>query len=68
MDIEICDIFETRRGKKCINIDSYKFREFRTLKSSVTHFRCANKKCSLSDVVRLVNNKKIKNFKNDKHA
>lgn len=55
MDIEICDVFETRRGKKCLNIESYKFREFRTLKSGDKHFRCTNKKCSVSAVVRLVN-------------
>jgi hypothetical protein len=42
MDIEICDVFETRRGKKCLNIESYKFREFRTLKSGDKHFRCTN--------------------------
>jgi len=55
MDIEICDVFETRRGKKCLNIENYKFREFRTLKSGDKNFRCTNKNCSVSAVVRLVN-------------
>ncbi|KAL4131881.1 hypothetical protein QTP88_009119 [Uroleucon formosanum] len=55
MDIEMCDVFKTRRGKKCFNIKSYKFREFPTLKSGDKHFRCTNKKCSVSAVVRLVN-------------
>lgn len=55
MDIEICDVFETRRGKKCLNIESYKFREFQTLKSGDKHFRCTNKNCSVSAVVRLIN-------------
>jgi len=32
MDIEICDVFETRGGKKCLNIESYKFGEYETLK------------------------------------
>jgi len=40
MDVEICVVFETRRGKKCLIIESYKYREFLTLKSDCTHIRC----------------------------
>lgn len=55
MDIQVAHVFETRRGKKCIDIDSYKFREYRTLKSGDTNFRCTNKKCSASVVVNKSN-------------
>jgi hypothetical protein len=43
MDIQVSNVFKTRRGKKCINVDSY---EYRTLKSGDT-----NKKCSVSVLV-----------------
>jgi hypothetical protein len=32
-------VFETRRGIKRINVDIYKFSEYRTLKSGDTYFR-----------------------------
>ncbi|KAL4098345.1 hypothetical protein QTP88_022975 [Uroleucon formosanum] len=46
MDIQISNIFETRRGKRCFNVENYKFSEFRVLKSGDLLFRCTNKKCA----------------------
>lgn len=45
MDIQISTVFETRRQKRCFNINNYKFSEFRVLKSGDIIFRCTNKKC-----------------------
>lgn len=50
-DLRVCNVFETRRGKRCINVDNFKFREIRTLKSGDTRYRCTNKKCSASVLV-----------------
>jgi len=33
MDIQISSAFETRQGKRCFNVENYKFSEFRVLKS-----------------------------------
>jgi len=46
MDIQISNVFETRRGKRCFNVENYKFSEFRVLKSGDLLFRCTNKKCT----------------------
>lgn len=45
MDVQISNVFETRRQKRCFNIGNYKFSEFRILKSGDIIFRCTNKKC-----------------------
>jgi len=51
INIEICVVFETRWGKKCLIIKSYTFWKFRTFKFSCTHkISCTNKKCSVSAV------------------
>jgi len=34
MNVNISDVFETRRGKKCVAINSYKFSEFRENKDT----------------------------------
>ncbi|KAL4088687.1 hypothetical protein QTP88_023771 [Uroleucon formosanum] len=46
MDIQISNVFETRRGKRCFNTGNYKYSEFRVLKSGDLLFRCTNKKCT----------------------
>jgi hypothetical protein len=33
MDNRITEVFETRRGKKCVIIDRFKFGEFRKIKA-----------------------------------
>ncbi|KAL4122066.1 hypothetical protein QTP88_014466 [Uroleucon formosanum] len=38
MDVNISDIFETQRGKKCVAINSYKFSEFRENKDTTKFF------------------------------
>lgn len=44
MDIQVFSVFEKRRGKKCIRVGySYKFSEYRTLKSGDTNFGCTNR-------------------------
>jgi len=48
MDVKISNVFETRRGKKCVAINSYKFREFRENKDTTKVFRCTNFKCSVT--------------------
>lgn len=55
MDVDISNVFETRRGKRCFNIGNYKFSEFRISKSGDACFRCTNKKCSVSVVVNGLN-------------
>ncbi|KAL4130756.1 hypothetical protein QTP88_008148 [Uroleucon formosanum] len=51
MDIQISNVFETRRGKRCFNIENYKYSEFRVLKSGDLLFRCTNKKCTSRVIV-----------------
>jgi len=63
MDVEISNIFESRRGKRCFNIDNYKFSEFRVLKSGFSNYRCTNKKCPASVIVKIQNNTKYKIIK-----
>jgi hypothetical protein len=46
MDIQISNVFETRRGKRYFNIENYKYNEFRVLKSGDLLFRCTNRKCT----------------------
>jgi hypothetical protein len=55
MDVEISNIFETRRGKRCFNIDKYKFSEYRVLMNGNFNFRCTNKKCFASVIVNKLN-------------
>ena len=43
----ITEVFETRRGKKCVVIDCFKFSEFRVNKDSII-FRCTNRKCNIT--------------------
>jgi len=43
----ITEVFETRRGKKCVIIDRFKFSEFRVNKDSII-FRCTNRKCNIT--------------------
>jgi hypothetical protein len=53
MDVEISNIFETRSGKRCFNIDidNYKFSEYRVLMNGNFNFICTNKKCPASVIV-----------------
>jgi hypothetical protein len=48
MDNRITTVFETRRGKKCVIIDRFKFSEFRVNKDIII-FHCArtNRKCDI---------------------
>jgi len=47
IDIQISNVFKTRRGKRCFNIKNYKYSEFQiSLKSSDVLFRSTNKKCT----------------------
>jgi len=55
MDVGISNIFETRRGKRCFNIDNYKFSEYRVLINGNFNFRCTNKKCPVSVKVNKLN-------------
>lgn len=48
MDVNISDVFETRRGKKCVAINSYKFSEFRENKDTTKIFRCTDRKCTVT--------------------
>jgi hypothetical protein len=48
MDVNISDVFETKRGKKCVAINSYKFSEFRENKDTTKVFRCMNRKCTVT--------------------
>jgi len=52
-EVKVYNIFETRRGIRCIDIDNYKFNEYRVLMSEYSriHFRCTNTKCSASIIV-----------------
>lgn len=54
MDVETSNNFETRRAKRCYNVDNYKFKEFRILKSGDSNFRCTNKNCSASVIVNIL--------------
>jgi len=48
MDVNVSDVFETQRGKKCVAINSYKFSEFRENKDTTKVFRCTNRKCTVT--------------------
>ncbi|KAF0704075.1 FLYWCH-type domain-containing protein [Aphis craccivora] len=48
MDVNISDVFETRREKKCVAINSYKFSEFRENKDTTKIFRCTNRKYTVT--------------------
>lgn len=48
MDVNFSEIFETHRGKKCVVIDNFKFREFRLNKSKSKIFWCTNRNCNIS--------------------
>jgi len=63
MDVNISDVFETRRGKKCVAINySYKFSEFRENKDTTKVFRCTNRKCTVT--AKLTANLKMVNIVN----
>lgn len=47
MENRISEVFETRRGKRCVIIDRFKFSEFRANKDSYI-FRCTNRKCNIT--------------------
>jgi len=47
MENRISEVFETRRGKRRVTIDRFKFSEFRANKDSYT-FRCTNRKCNIT--------------------
>jgi len=54
MDLKIQKKFQTEKGKPCILVDGYKYREFNVLKKCGSiRYRCTNKNCSAS---LLVNN------------
>ena len=55
MDVDISEIFETRRGKRWFNINNYKFSEFCILKSGDSNYRCKNKKCSEGVIINKSN-------------
>jgi len=66
VDVNISDVFETRRGKKCVAINSYKFSEFRENKDRTKVFRCTNRKCTVT--VKLTANLKAVISINDEHS
>jgi hypothetical protein len=41
----------TRRVKRCIVLNNFKFREYRKLKNGNFNFRCTNKLCNASVIV-----------------
>jgi len=45
---KISDVFETRRGKMCVIINSYKFSEFRKNKDNSKIFRRTYRKCTIT--------------------
>ncbi|KAE9522000.1 hypothetical protein AGLY_017605 [Aphis glycines] len=46
MDLEISEVFESRRGNICKSINNFKLTKYRVLKSGDFYFRCTNKKCN----------------------
>ncbi|KAL4103446.1 hypothetical protein QTP88_018823 [Uroleucon formosanum] len=46
MDLEISQVFESRRENIFISINNFKFAKYRVLKSGNFYFRCTNKKCN----------------------
>lgn len=56
MVIEIFNIFETRRGKLCFNIDNFILSEFRILiMDIIINFRCIYERCFTSFIVNNLN-------------
>jgi len=60
MDLEISEVFESRRGNICISVNNFKFTKYRVLKSGDFYFRCTNKKCNGLYVVNKLYNKVIR--------
>ena len=57
-------IFETRRGKTCIAVNNYKYRQFSTSVDKTVKFVCCNKSCK-SVIVTDSALKRIIHFEND---
>jgi len=60
MDLEISEVFESRRRNICIRVNNFKFTKYRVLKSGDFYFRCTNKKCNGLYVVNKLYNKVIR--------
>jgi len=64
MDVDT--ICLTRREKRCLILNYYKFREFRQLKNGNFNFRCTNKFCKASVIVNN-NDQIIEQSKSSEH-
>lgn len=58
MDLKIEHILTTKRGKRCIVIEQYKYTESNILQNETIQFRCTNKKCKVSVLI----DKSVKNI------
>ena len=63
MDFVLSEVFESRRGNKCISINNFKFTKTWSTKNFDLYFRCTNKKCKAiailnqqcTQVIRFIN-------------
>jgi hypothetical protein len=58
MDLKIEHILTTKKGKRCIVIEQFKYTESNILQNKTIRFRCTNKKCK----VRVLIDSHLKNI------
>jgi hypothetical protein len=60
-------IYLTRREKRCIVLNNFKFREYRKSKNGNFNFRCTNKLCNASVIVSNNSDQIVDKSKSSKH-